>query len=80
MSVSIVGFQKYKLNLEYAIYITEPEGAEVYLDGVYIGIVPIDFEKIIGPYELLIKKKDGTQKKYQCEGMDDDTDSWFVFP
>ncbi|MBE5950803.1 MAG: PEGA domain-containing protein [Lachnospiraceae bacterium] len=80
MSVSIRDFEKYTLNLEYAIYITEPEGAEVYLDGVYIGIVPIDFEKIIGPYELLIKKKDGTLKRYQCEGMDDDTDSWFVFP
>ena len=79
-SVSIVGLEGYKLDLEYAIYIIEPVGAEVYLDEIYLGIVPIDFEKIIGPYELTIIKKDGTVNKYDCEGVDNETDSWYSFP
>lgn len=79
-SVSIQGLEGYKLNLDYAIYIIEPEGAEVYLDEIYLGIVPIDFEKIIGPYELIIIKKDGTVNKYDCEGVDNETDSWYSFP
>lgn len=78
-SVSIQEFG-YQLDLEYAIYVIEPEGAEVYLDEIYLGLVPIDFEKIIGPYELMIIRKDGTISKYQCEGKDDGTDSWYSFP
>jgi len=79
-SVSIREFGGYKLDLESAIYIIEPVGAEVYLDGIYLGIVPVDFEKIIGSYELLIVKKNGTVHKYQCEGKDDGNDSWYSFP
>lgn len=80
MSVSIQGLEMYELDFECAIYIIEPEGAEVYLDEIYLGIVPIDFEKIIGSYELMIIKKDGTVSKYQCDGKDDGMDSWYSFP
>ena len=80
MSVSIQNWEGYKLDPEYAIYVIEPEGAEIYLDEIYLGIVPIDFEKIIGPYELMIIRKDGTVTRYQCEGKDDGLDSWFSFP
>ena len=79
-SVSIQGLGDYKLATDYAVYIVEPEGAEVYLDGVYLGKVPIDFEKIIGEYTITIKKPDGSTFEYSLNGYEDGMDGWYAFP
>ena len=56
----------------------------MYLDGVYIGIVPIDFEKIIGEFSITIKKKDGSEYTLDLEGSEDafygSEDIWYSFP
>lgn len=78
-SVSIRDFGDYTLDLDYAVYITEPEGAEVYLDGIYLGIVPVDFEKILGNFEITIIRPDGKDKTFQLKGTDNAMDSWYSF-
>jgi len=77
-SVSVTGMG-YELNLNNAIYVLGPAGAEIYLDGEYLGTAPIDFEKIIGSYVLTVIRTDGAVKNFNCSETDNGRDSYYNF-
>lgn len=77
-SVSITGMN-YELNLNNAIYILGPSGAEIYLDGEYLGTAPIDIEKIIGSYVITVIRTDGAVKNFNCSETDNGEDSYYNF-
>ena len=77
-SVSVMNMG-YNLNLNNAIYILGPSGAEIYLDGEYLGIAPMDFEKIIGSYVITVIRTDGAVKNFNCSETDDGKDSYYNF-
>ena len=78
-SISITKMTQYKLNINNAIYILGPTGAEIYLDGEYLGNAPIDFEKIIGSYVITVIRSDGAVKNFNCSETDDGNDSYYNF-
>lgn len=77
-SVSVTG-RNYNLNLNNAIYILGPTGAEIYLDGEYLGRAPLDFEKIIGSYVITVIRTDGGVKNFNCSETDNGEDSYYNF-
>lgn len=46
----------------YRVYIDAPKGAELYLDGTYVGVVPTNFAKKEGSYVISLRK-DGYQTR-----------------
>ena len=40
----------------YKVYIDNPEGVEVYVDGNYIGISPVNFKKVSGIHVVTLRK------------------------
>lgn len=47
---------------QYSVYIDAPEGAELYLDGSYVGVVPASFTKESGNHTITLRK-DGCQTR-----------------
>ena len=78
-SVSIVGKLNYVLDEANKTAITKPVGAKVYIDDVYIGIVPVEFEKILDPF-VLVLKSDNREKSYTITPDDNDEDAVYSFP
>ena len=78
-SVSIKHLSQYELELDNVIYIYGPEGADIYLDGVYLGKAPIDFEKIIGAYVIKVVRPDGSEKEFNIAEADNGEDSYYNF-
>lgn len=58
----------------YQVYIDAPEGAEVYLDGNYIGICPVSFKKVEGPHVVTLRMTGYETRSYtiQVDGEDKD--------
>ena len=56
---------------EVKIYIDGPEGAEIYLDGSYMGIAPVSFTKVTGSHAIILRK-DGYQTKSYTVFIDND--------
>lgn len=77
-SVSVERFG-YEVNRNNAIYILGPDGAEIYLDGEYLGTAPMDFEKIIGSYVITVIRADGAVKNFNCSETDNGSDSYYNF-
>lgn len=77
-SVSVSGMG-YELEPNHAIYILGPLGADIYLDGVYLGQAPMDFEKIIGAYVIKVVRADGAEKEFNVAETDNDKDSFYNF-
>ena len=69
----------YNLNLDNAIYILGPDGAEIYLDGELLGTAPMDFEKIIGSYVITVIRTDGGVKNFNCSETDNGADAYYNF-
>lgn len=61
------------------IYITAPTGAEVYLDGTYMGLVPINFAKTSGTHTITLRKEGYKTKSYTVYLSDDSTDATYSF-
>lgn len=62
------------------IYILEPEGASVYLDGELKGIAPVSFPKISGNHYITLIKSGYETKTYTIEATNDGEDAYFNFP
>lgn len=62
------------------IKITEPVGAEVYLNGVLKGTVPCNFTKEIGTLTLTFAKSGYVTKSYSITTKDDAQDATLSFP
>ena len=61
------------------VYIDAPSGAELYLDGNYIGVVPTSFDKKIGTIVVTLKKEGCQPRSYTINVEDLTTDSRYSF-
>lgn len=69
-----------KMDSKHTISVTAPEGAEVYLDNVYKGIVPCKFTKVIGSQTITLSKTGCVTKSYSIDILDDDKNAKMSFP
>ena len=61
------------------IYITAPTGAEVYLDGTYMGLAPVNFAKTSGTHTITLRKEGYKTKSYTVYITEDSTDATYSF-
>lgn len=61
------------------IYITAPSGAEVYLDGNYVGLVPVSFAKQSGTHTITLRREGYKTKSYTVYVPDDSEDTTYTF-
>lgn len=52
---------------EYKVYIDAPEGAQLYVDGKYIGTIPTSFAKKSGTYTISVRKSGYKTRSYSLE-------------
>lgn len=71
--------QTKEMDSDHTITVSAPEGAEVYLDNVYKGLVPCSFTKIIGSQTITLRKEGYTTKSYSVDILDDDEDVTLSF-
>lgn len=65
---------------QHTMSVNGPEGAEVYLNGVYKGIAPCSFPKQIGTQTISLSKQDCTTKSYTVVINDDAQNVTWTFP
>jgi hypothetical protein len=63
----------------YKVYIDSPAGAEVYLDGAYVGIAPCSFKKASGLHIVTLSKTGYVTRSYTISVDTDDKDVSFSF-
>ena len=63
----------------YKVLIEAPEGAEVYVDGNYVGIIPTSFVKKSGSREVTIRKSGYKTRSYTLNIDDEDKDVSYSF-
>lgn len=63
----------------YKVSINEPAGAEVYVDGNYVGIIPISFAKKAGTHEVIVRKSGYQTRSYTIQVDDTNEDSGYSF-
>lgn len=62
------------------VYVESPEGAEVFMDGMYVGIVPISFIKpAAGSHTITLSKNGYKTKSYTISVGSDDNDMTLSF-
>lgn len=64
---------------EAKVYIDAPQGAELYLDGNYMGVVPVSFAKKIGTIVITLKKDGCQTRSYTINLEEATTDSRYSF-
>ena len=63
----------------YQVYVDAPEGAEVYLDGNYIGISPISFKKQEGTHVITLRRSGYETRSYTIQVDEEDKDVTYSF-
>lgn len=63
----------------YKVYIDAPDGAEAYLDGSYIGITPISFNKVPGSYVVTLRKSGYQTRSYTLQIDEEEKDINYSF-
>lgn len=63
----------------YQVYVDAPEGAEVYLDGNYIGISPVSFKKVEGTHVITLRRSGYETRSYTIQVDDEDKDVTYSF-
>lgn len=63
----------------YKVYIDKPEGAEVYVDGNYIGIAPTSFAKQAGSIVVTLRQSGYQTRSYSLEIDDEEKDTTYSF-
>lgn len=63
----------------YKVYIEAPEGAEVYVDGNYIGISPVSFKKEEGSHVITMRKTGYETRSYTISVDNEEKDISFSF-
>lgn len=61
------------------VYIEGPKGAEVYIDGSYVGVAPASFNKKVGTVVVTLRKSGYQTRSYTLNLEDSTTDSTFSF-
>lgn len=65
---------------DHLIYIQNPTGASVYLNGEFKGISPGSFQKVIGSHVITFIKKGYQTKSYTLDIADDGLDTYISLP
>lgn len=63
----------------YKIYVDAPEGAEVYLDGNYMGISPCSFRKTSGAHVITLRKTGYETRSYTVQVDEENKDISYSF-
>lgn len=63
----------------YKVYIDAPAGAEVYLDGSYVGIAPCSFRKTEGSHVIILRKSGYLTRSYTIQVDNEERDTSFSF-
>lgn len=63
----------------YQVYIDAPIGAELYLDGKYIGVIPTSFEKKAGNYTVSLRRSGYITRSYSLEVDNSQKDMHYTF-
>lgn len=63
----------------YKVYIDNPEGVEVYLDGNYVGIAPVSFEKVAGTHVITLRKSGYLTRSYTISVDKEKRDASYSF-
>jgi hypothetical protein len=64
---------------EKKIYVEQPSGTEVYLDGNYIGIAPASTAKVTGSHVITLSRQGCQTKSYTVNIANDGKDVTFSF-
>lgn len=64
---------------KYRVYIDSPEGAELYVDGSYVGVVPVSFSKSSGTHIVSLRKDGYTTRSYTLQIDDEEKDVTYSF-
>jgi hypothetical protein len=64
---------------KYKVYINAPEGVEAYLDGNYIGITPVSFDKKAGSYVVSLRKNGYQTRSYTLQIDSEEKDVNYTF-
>lgn len=64
----------------HTLTIQAPVGAEVYIDGTYIGTAPVECKKYIGEITVTLCKDGYVNQSYSVEIIDNDEDTYYTFP
>jgi hypothetical protein len=64
---------------DYLVYIEAPAGAEVYLDGNYVGIAPASFDKTSGNHVITLRKTGYQTRSYTIDVDSTQKDSIYSF-
>lgn len=67
------------ISSNYKVYIDTPEGVEVYLDGNYIGISPVNFAKKPGTHTITLRKSGYITRSYTIEIGSEEKDVTYSF-
>lgn len=63
----------------YKVYVDAPEGAEVYLDGNYVGVSPCSFQKVEGSHVITLRKTGYQTKSYTLQISGEEKDISYSF-
>ena len=63
----------------YKVYIDAPEGAEVYLNGNYVGIAPCSFKKESGSHVITLRKTGYETRSYTIQVDSEEKDISYSF-
>ena len=64
----------------YYVSLTGPSGVEVYVDGNYIGMAPINFKKEAGQHTVTLRKSGYTAKSYTIQVDNEQKNISYAFP
>ena len=63
----------------YKVYIDNPSGVEVYLDGNYVGISPVSFKKVSGMHVITLRKSGFETRSYTISVDNEKRDASYSF-
>ena len=63
----------------YKVTIESPVGAEIYVDGNYVGIVPASFTKVAGNHEVTVRKSGYLTRSYTIDVDKEEKDVSYSF-
>lgn len=62
------------------IMVQKPEGASVYFDGTYVGVAPVQMDKVTGEHQITLRRDGYISKTYTIEVEKDSDNAVYSFP
>lgn len=67
------------LSSSYRVYIDSPSDVEVYLDGIYMGVSPVNFKKEAGTHTITLRRSGYVTKSYTVQIDNEEKDVTYSF-